>query len=160
MKRIKLTQGQFALVDTEDYEQLNQYKWCAAWSPKTQSFYVERSSKIKNGKRYLILMAREVLGLKRDDILQSDHINHDTLDNRRVNLRAVTNQQNQWNQKNPKGYCWHKRDKKYQARIKVNGRGIHLGLFSTIKDARNAYLNAKKQYHKILAPPQAEGKSK
>ena len=45
MKRISLTQGQFALVDDEDYKRVNQYKWYASYSPRTQSFYAARQIK-------------------------------------------------------------------------------------------------------------------
>jgi len=149
MKRIKLTQGQFALVDDADFERLNEHKWYAHWKPHTKSFYAVRHSKPKNGKRHVIRMHREILGLKRGDKLEGDHINHDTLNNQRANLRAITCQQNHWNRKDSKGYYWNKAAKKYHARIKLNNKDIHLGLFSTAEEAHNAYLQAKKQYHVI-----------
>ena len=149
MKQIKLTRDQVAIVDDEDFEELSQFKWCALWYPHTKSFYAVRHSKTKNGKRHMILMHRQILGLNHGDKMQGDHINHDTLDNQRSNLRAVTHQQNQWNHKNAKGYSWNKRNKKYMAYIKSNGKRINLGYFSTTKEARNAYLQAKKQYHAI-----------
>ncbi len=149
MKRIPLTQGQFALVDDEDFERINQHKWYALWNSCTLSFYAVRKSKAKNGKQCQISMARQILGLIRSDKKQADHSNHDTLNNQRVNLRIVTRSQNQWNQKKPKGYTWHKRDKKYQAQIGINGNLIYLGRFQYPEDARNAYLRAKKKYHEI-----------
>jgi len=149
MRQIPLTQNQFALVDDADFDWLNQFKWCAHWNPCTKSYYAMRGSKPKNGKRHVIRMHREILGLKRGDKLEGDHRNHNTLDNQRENLRAVTCQQNHWNRKNSKGYSWDKRTKKYQARIKLNNKVISLGLFSTTKGAHNAYLQAKKQYHVI-----------
>ena len=149
MKRIPLTQDKFAIVDDEDFAWLSKYKWCANWSPWTKSFYAMRSSKIKKGNRHPISMAREILGLKYGDKLQADHIDHDTLDNRRLNLRAVTSRQNHFNLKNARGYHWQKANKKYHAAIKLNGKPIYLGVFSKASDARNAYLQAKKQYHKF-----------
>ena len=148
--RIPLTQGLFALVDAEDYDWLNQWQWYAHWNRNAKTFYA-----IRNGKRTKckptreISMAREILGLKRGDKRHSDHINHITLDNRESNLRIVTCQQNQFNQRNPKGYYWHKIKKKYIARIKLNGKIIQLGRFLTPDEAHNAYLEAKKKYHKI-----------
>lgn len=149
MKRIKLIQGQFAIVDYKNYKWLNQWKWFAHWDKTAKSFYAVRQDKRINGRQHPISMSREILGLKRGDKRQSDHINHKTLDNREANLRIVTNQQNHFNRKNPKGYCWHRRDKKYQASIGVNGKKIHLGLFDTTREARNSYLKAKEKYHKI-----------
>ena len=146
---IPLTRSQFAIVDADKYDWLMQWKWYAQWSKHTKSFYAVRGSKIKNGKQTTVSMAREILRLKKGDKCQADHINHNIFDNRRSNLRIVTNQQNQFNQKNPKGYCWYKRTGKYQAQIKLNGKLIHLGYFHTAKKAHNAYLKAKQQYHNI-----------
>jgi len=78
---------------------------------------------------------------------QIDHINGVRNDNRICNLRSVTNQQNQHNQTKAKGYSWHKQTNKFQARIKLNGKLINLGLFNTEDEARQAYLQAKEIYH-------------
>lgn len=77
-----------------------------------------------------------------------DHINQDKLDNRTVNLRESNTQKNGFNRE-VKGYTYHKRDKKYQASIKLNNKNIHLGYFDTELEARQAYLDAKKIYHII-----------
>jgi hypothetical protein len=147
VKRILLTQGQFALVDDDMYEWLNQWKWYVSWNKNTQSFYAFRAIRI--GKvRTSQSMARQILGLKKDDKRQADHIDHNTLDNRITNLRIVTIQQNSFN-RNPAGYSWHKASKKYRARIKLNDKEIHLGYFRTAIEARNIYLRAKKIYHKF-----------
>jgi len=80
---------------------------------------------------------------------QIDHINGIRDDNRIFNLRSVTNQQNQWNRKTAKGYCFFKRDNKWLSRIKLNNKSIHLGTYNTEQEARNAYLQAKEKYHAI-----------
>lgn len=149
MKRIKLTQNQYTLVDDWNYERLSNHKWCACWNPNNESFYAVRGHKDANNKWCLISMHREILGLSKGDKRQADHINHNTLDNREANLRIVTNSQNHYNRRKTKGYCWHKMAKKYYARIKINGQTINLGLFDTASKARAAYLKAKKKYHKI-----------
>jgi len=80
-----------------------------------------------------------------------DHIHHEVgvpLDNSITNLRVVNNQQNLFNT-NAKGYCFHKASNKYESKIGLNGKKIHLGLFDTADEARNAYLEAKKVYHII-----------
>ena len=86
-----------------------------------------------------------------DDNLQHiDHINHNTLDNRIENLRVVSNQQNQQNRANIKGYYWHRQFKKWHARITdVNKKRISLGYFDKEEEAEQAYLNAKPLYHII-----------
>ena len=79
---------------------------------------------------------------------QVDHINCIRNDNRIENLRNVTHQQNAFNTK-AKGYYWNKREKKFQARIKINSKTIYLGLFDTKEEAHQAYLSAKNTYHII-----------
>lgn len=148
MKQIKLSQGEFAIVDNKNFEWLSQWKWNARWAKHTKSFYAIRGKRI-DSKFYEISMAREILGLKKDDKRQADHINHNTLDNRERNLRIVTSQQNTFNRKNIKGYTWNKIRRKYQARISMCGRSLSLGYFDTAKEAHNAYLKAKEKYHKI-----------
>lgn len=149
-KKIPLTQGQFTIVDDDMYEYLNQFKWYAQWSSHTKSFYVIRREKWEDSKWHTFSMAREILGLRHGDKRQADHINHNTLDNCLSNLRIVTNQQNGWNRRNPKGYYWHKARQKYQAQIALNGVHISLGYFHTTKEAHNAYLSAKEIYHNYL----------
>jgi hypothetical protein len=150
MKEIKLTQNQVALVDDADYKWLMQWKWCAHWARYTKSFYAERHIRLSDGKKTPLQMHRQILGLERGNELQGDHKNHDTLDNRRENLRIVTGSENQWNRKkSPKGYCWHKHDKKYVASIRVGGVSKSLGYFDVPAEAHQAYLDAKKIYHQI-----------
>lgn len=148
MKRISLTKGQFAIVDDANYDWLNQWKWCAQWNKYTQSFYAIRGKRL-NGKNHIVSMAREILGLKDGDKRQADHTDHNTLDNRILNLQIVTHQQNSFNQRNTKGYYWHKDRNKYLAQIMLNGKQIHLGYFYQAKEASKAYLDAKEQYHTI-----------
>jgi len=81
-----------------------------------------------------------------------DHYNRKRDDNRIENLHVVNQQQNQWN-RDDKGYCWDKRDKKWRARIILNNKSIDLGKFEHETDARNAYLVGKAKYHVIAAPP-------
>ena len=84
---------------------------------------------------------------------QIDHINGVRDDNRIINLRVVSYQENGRNASmrsdNTSGVCgvvWHKRYKNWQARIKVDGRLKHLGSFATIADAAAARAEASRQY--------------
>jgi hypothetical protein len=64
------------------------------------------------------------------------------------NLHVVTHQQNHFN-RDCKGYTWDKSRQKWRAQINVNGKVKNLGRFNTEDEARQAYLDAKKIYHKI-----------
>jgi hypothetical protein len=79
--------------------------------------------------------------------LQVDHINGIRDDNRRENLRIVTASENQHNQRRAKGYSFHKRDNKWKAKIRLNGKEHHLGYYETESEARDAYIQAKAKFH-------------
>lgn len=151
MKEIQLTQGQVALVDDEDFERLDQYKWHVLFN-NSNKFYALRTSSMVNGKRFKILMHREIINAPKN--IQVDHRNGNGLDNRKENLRLCTNQQNQFNRISPnknnklrtKGVSWHKGHKRFCARIKFNSKNIHLGYFTVLADANQAYREAEKRY--------------
>jgi hypothetical protein len=86
--------------------------------------------------------------------MQVDHINLNTLDNRRENLRICTHKENSRNYPKPKnntsgykGVCWFKYKKRWKATIHVNKKTIHLGFFDTPEEAYKAYCEASKKYH-------------
>lgn len=138
MKKIKLTQGEYALVDDEDFEYLNQWKWflkSSGYVIRTQRFGERKYNKSKK-----IYMHRLINNTPED--LQTDHLDRNKLNNQKMNLRSVTNQQNCINkglQKNNtsgyKGICWLTQNNKWRVRIKVNGKEIPLGCYSTIQGA-------------------------
>lgn len=90
MKQILLTQGKVALVDDEDFERVNQYKW--QYSPAGKG-YAKRGKQIKLGfwkyKVITILMHRYIMGVENEPRgVEIDHINRNPLDNRKANLRV------------------------------------------------------------------------
>ena len=144
-QKIKLTQGQFTTVDTADYIWLSQWNWLAHWGGR--SFYVVARIRKLNGHWQSLRMHRLILGLDIGNKLQGDHINHDTLDNRRINLRVATVQQNAFNRITTRGYSWDAQYGQYRASIKVDGKTINLHRHNTEAAAREEYLIAKKKYH-------------
>ena len=84
-----------------------------------------------------------------DKDLEIDHDNRIRSDNRLDNLKLGTHQQNQWNLSNTIGCCYDKKRKKWRSRIKVNSKTIYLGGYNTEEEGHQAYLDAKKVYHKI-----------
>ncbi len=98
--------------------------------------------------------------LKPPDGYFVDHINMDRLDNRRCNLRVATKAQNSYNRPartdNTSGYkgVWLRCDAKTKAwiaEIRVNGKKVHIGTYSTKEAAALAYNDAAKKYHGVFA---------
>src|ERR1035437_8057727 len=98
MKRIPLTRGQFALIDDDDFNKFGGLKWFASLNKKTGSFYASRGVGPRK-KRRIVRLHREIMGSPEG--LKVDHRNHNTLDNRKENLRICTNSQNMMNRKGP-----------------------------------------------------------
>ena len=150
MRLIPLTKGQFSIVDDEDFERFGCFKWIASFNRATKSFYAIRSFQVGGVKKQIILH-RAILGLT-DPKVFGDHKNHDTLDNRKSNLRSVTQQQNNSNKRGPsvKNKCGIRgvslKEGRWRSHIRVNGKGIHLGTFHKIEDAAAAYAAANKKY--------------
>ena len=142
MKQIKLTQGEVALVDEEDFEELNQYKWCV--NKKCYNGFIAVRNEGKPPHRQTIYMHRAIINCPKGS--EVDHINHNPLDNRRCNLRICTKAQNQYNQKPRtgsasvwKGVSRSKKDKKWRASIGYKKRATYLGCFDNEIDAAKAY---------------------
>ena len=148
MKAIPLTKNKVVIVDDEDFDKLNQFKWCACFNG--YKWYAVRNSSNVEGKQTIIYMHREIMNAPNG--IQVDHRNNNGLFNCKENLRFATNQQNHFNQRNP-----HKDNKlgikgvrvignKFQARIKVNGKQVNLGCFNVLGDADSAYRIAEEKY--------------
>jgi len=156
-RRIPLTQGKYAIVDPEDYERLNKYKWYAMKGSST--FYAARCVwDPVNKKKRTIKMHRQIINPPHPLVV--DHINHNGLDNRRANLRPATKSQNCINKPYIKqkgahskyhGVTWQKSIKKWQAQIRINGIQTIIGYFNDEIEAAKAYDEAAKKYHKEFA---------
>jgi hypothetical protein len=142
MKKIKLTQGKFAIVDNEDFEWLNQWKWCC--DANGYAVRHEQKSEYGNNSRKMVKMHKFIL--KTPKGMMTDHINRNCLDNRKENLRIVDNHMNQRNSKISvknksgfKGVYWDKKYKRWCARATLFGKRIFGGGFFNKRDASLAY---------------------
>ena len=143
MKKIPLTRGKFTLVDDEDYSFLMQWKWqCAAGGYAIRTEY----SKNEFGKRVQKTIWMHRVILKTPNGMSTDHIDCDKLNNQKSNLRYCTHGENMMNfsiKRNNtsgfKGVHWDKRERKWVARIGVNGKKKLIGYFSCKIQAAKAY---------------------
>lgn len=90
MRRIKLTKGRYALIDDIDFDLVSAHKWCVS-----SVNYAVKAIRLEDGKQHTLLMHRFIMNPPPD--MQIDHINGNTLDNRRKNLRICTRSENQRN---------------------------------------------------------------
>jgi hypothetical protein len=150
MKIIQLTKGLSTIVDDEDHEYLNQWKWYCS-----KDGYVRRSEHhwTPGGKDKVITirMHRQILGIK-NPYIQSDHINHNRLDNRKSNLRICTNNENCKNASKHRdakskfiGVIWYKN--KWIARVRCNYIEVYRKVFNNEIEAALARDGAAKLYH-------------
>lgn len=148
IRSFALTQNQVAIVDADRYDWAMKWNWYAKWNPNTRSYYAARYGR-KGGPRHIYLH-RQIMGEPEGIV---DHANGNTLDCRVSNLRACTVAQNGANRRphinNTSGYTgigWHEAKHKWEARIWVNYRSIHLGYFDYQTDAINARWMAEHRY--------------
>jgi hypothetical protein len=151
MKYLELTQNKYAIVDDEDFEYLNQWKWQWNNANRSKFGYAHRTERIKGTKMKLHhKMHRLVMNAERGQII--DHVNGNTLDNRKENLRFCTLSQNNQNQaissRNRSGYkgvSWHKATSRWRVTINTD-KQISLGYYSDIREAARIYNKAAKKY--------------
>lgn len=152
MKKIPLTHGKFALVDDEDFNELNKYQWHAYQDPTSKIWYAKRTGPRINGRQRTIRMHSQILTHS-----LVDHINHDGLDNRRCNLRPCTVSQNKKNnngyRSNTSGFKGVYLDKnvmtphKWRVIIRVNNKNISLGYYDTPQEASRIFNEKSKELY-------------
>jgi len=145
MKKIKLTQNKYSLVDDSDYEELNKFKWYA--KKVGFIFYAYRSYKKKT-----ISMHSYIVGTTKGMV--TDHIDGNGLNNQRKNLRMCSFSQNRMNVSKTKsnrsgfkGVSWWAARKVWRAFIYHNKEQVYLGTFKTKLGAYKAYCEACPKYH-------------
>lgn len=144
------------LIDTEDLAKAQEFdgKWYAHRNHGTNDFYVYGNEKVGEGFKTIILHSY-ILNATKGMVV--DHINHSTLDNRRINIRIVTQAQNNQNKlgayrnntsSGVRGVTWKKSHQKWAAQVMVNKKQNHLGLFDVLEEAAQAVA----KYRSIMMP--------
>lgn len=153
MKEITLTKGYVALVDDEDYEWLNQYKWHADVRKNTKNVYAKRTTWV-NRKVGGVLMHRQILGILDKPEIEGEHKDRNGLNNQRENIRQATRSQNLWNTSSAKnatskylGVYWYKTRSQWKSEIMKDRKRKCLGYYQHESDAAMAYNTAAKELH-------------
>lgn len=149
-KEIKLTRGLISIIDDEDFDKVNLYKWYAAKNGNT--CYAATGITI-NKKQKTLLMHRYILGCEdKKDLI--DHIDMNGLNNQKNNIRISNKYQNSSNRNKTalnksgyKGVCWDKRSNRWRAQLVVKQQKIYLGTYYCLIKAAKAYNEAAIKYH-------------
>ena len=128
------------LFDIEDYPIIEPHSWCES------SGYIHR-----NKRGVDVKLHRLVTNCPNNMVV--DHINHDTLDNRKANLRICTPSENARNKiymsnntSGKLGVYWKSNRQKWVAQIKINGVVKHLGIFEDYNEAVDCRKKAERIY--------------
>lgn len=148
MKRIPLTKGKFALVDDEDFDSLSELNWYC-------SYYNYAVRMTPRPHRSVLHMSRFILNCPPGK--EVDHIDGDTLNNQKSNLRICNRKQNCQNKKTPKhntsgfkGVSKDNKRKAYRVTINIDGKQLFLGYFKNKREAAKVYnYAAKKLFQKF-----------
>ena len=148
---ISLTNSQKSLVDYEDFLILKNYKWQAQPTRLKDGFYAVRNNGYnEQGTRLKVKMHRQVMNCPSG--YEVDHINGNTLDNRKSNLRIIEHSANIKNQKSRGGKSKYRGVTKHghygwRARLMVNYKRICLGVYDTQETAFEALQVAYRKYY-------------
>lgn len=128
-----------ATVDDECFDNIKIFKWGTH-----KGGYVRRTFRDKDsGKIMFEYLHRNIMGCSKGDNKYVDHINHNRLDNRKINLRICSQFQNCANSFKRKGRhfkgVYKIKDNKWNAMITFKGHTIFLGTYLLEKDAALAY---------------------
>lgn len=155
MKELILSKGQKALVDDDDFYWLSQWNWSAVIiKGKIYAKRVLKKTKLRNCSKYETYIHRVIMRLT-DSTLMIDHIDGNTLNNQKDNLRIVTHTQNNWHRSANKialskyvGVFYKKDRNRWSAVIKRGDFKFSLGSYNSEKDAAIAYDLAIDKYSK------------
>ena len=118
-------------VDDRDVHLMDKYPWACYQRYVTASLW-------NGGNRKTLLLHREIMMPPSHMVI--DHIDGDPMNNSRHNLRVCLQEDNCRNITPGVGAYWNDECQKWQARIKHNGKLLHLGLFDTYEEAYATYV--------------------
>jgi hypothetical protein len=153
LKEIELTKGMIAIVDDEDYEDLNKHLWHVNSGGYAARMIKHPTMPTKKKKQVVLQMHRYLMGLSYGDPLVVDHIDGNKLNNTRSNLRVCTFAENAKNKpggiNNISGYkgVYTYQTDRWRACISNENKFFHIGVYDTPEQAYAAYCEAARKLH-------------
>lgn len=149
-KALKLTKGQRTIVDVADLEKLSTHRWHATGPVQsTKKYYAcTKIRPVPKANQKTLLLHRFLLDAEPGQ--EIDHVNGDTLDNRRINLRLTDRRGNQNNRADHSEYgpgiddrrkqlkAHYPKGRPFRARVFIKGKLCYVGCFATAEEARAA----------------------
>lgn len=142
---LPLNRGLVAVIDFSDFEKIREFKWSVILKKSGRKYVYRSSPRDKKGRRRSLYLSRELISPAPRQTV--DHVNGDTLDHRRKNLRPCTHRQNQRGFKKKssgassryRGVTWSRSREKWVAQIQLDGKTYNLGGFFSELEAARAY---------------------
>ena len=135
IRHIALTRGQIGIIDASEYPRVIEMTWLALWYKRADCYYIVSGTGVK--------LHRFIMNAEPGQ--EVDHINHNPLDNRKVNLRFATRREQVHNRRRSKrntsgyiGVSWSPECSKWRAYVGLYGQRFYLGVFVDILDAARA----------------------
>lgn len=150
---MKTIRGVEFIIDADDYELVSKYRWTVGKSnlKSRKEYLCIRTSANFGEKKRAISLPKLIMGIESGGMVV-DHVNGDTFDNRKQNLRVCSPADNRKNlpiyTNNTSGYkgvCIH--GNKYRARIRVDKKTINGGVYSSAREAAQRYNELAITYH-------------
>ena len=134
------------LIDVADIPLAQKYNWAIALIRRKKRDFTYAKAMPKRGESYQL--HRLVTSCPNDLVV--DHINGDTTNNMKENLRVVTSQQNSANSVSAKGFSYYSgKTKPYRVSLRTGSKNTYIGYFATESEARLAYVKAKEVLHQV-----------
>jgi hypothetical protein len=155
--QIRLSDGQMAFVDPQDYDACMEYSWTTTGRNRLHVMTYIPGSGVGRKNRTCLYLHRFIAGRMGIDLsggMEVDHRDTNPLNNVRTNLRPADRTGQRCNQGprkdnklGVKGVCVCPRTGRYRAEIAFKGKRYYLGMFSTLEEASAAYAEAARKYH-------------
>lgn len=143
------------LISTFDADELSKvdlFCWSARYDSHVDNYYLQSSIKGQTDRKTMAMLHRMVCNYPIGMVV--DHINGNTLDNRKENLRVITTGQNSQNRKGSRkgstsgirGVSYRSDINKWRVRVIVDYKHVNIGTFETLEEAEQASIEAREKY--------------